>query len=59
MDELDKGNISAAAAGKEDISWMAELGCATLPFSVSLSRGEIEIEVYLNSDIMHTQTSSI
>ena len=29
LDELNEGNISAAA-GKSDILWMSELGCATL-----------------------------
>ena len=34
VDELDEGNISAAA-GKSDILWMAELGCATLGLKLS------------------------
>ena len=34
VDELDEGNISAAA-GKKDILWMAQLGCATLGLKLS------------------------
>ena len=34
MDELDEDNIFVAA-GKKDISWMAELGCATLGIKLS------------------------
>ena len=34
VDELDEGNISAAA-GKQDMFWMAELGCDTLELILS------------------------
>ena len=35
MDELDEGNISAAA-GKQEELWKAELSCATLRSKSSL-----------------------